>query len=713
MPAPQEGGLPSETEDKRERDGQAGEKAASSPRRALSVSASTLGQKAAGDVLSPSEDSTARQVPSQSSPSIEAAEKADLPDNTAGGINSSTPKSIETAREASVPSTSMLPVHSGPPIHIYTTNRASLPVSSSSSSQSVQPPTASQLLKGKQKEGSIPLSPFGQNDTNNSRADKDDTHVASSALKAFVRPEAADTQIAATTSDSHVPSSSGLSSESSWPSINQTMSASLDNFSLPSEGLFPSDGSDMADLFGPGSAALFEQLRAGETLSRPKLIKAHANVNLISAMRVSPEAPSWVPPAPEQQADKEVAAVVAEDVGADAEKKDGSDSDDSDEDDADLAFNFDLDAQINAAMASLTESAQATVASPAPAPAGLSASTEMQAAEVTHSATAEDPVDSTKEKRETTVQEPVEEPRAPTIPQDSAPQGTGPDSDSDEEDEDDNAAAAAQFDLDAMLASAMGQAAGAVAGEDVKMQEASAPTEASQEKLQQAPPAAESSDESEDDEQEPVFDLDAHLRQAMALAREQASLSPGEEVIDFGTPLGPPSSDESSDDEGGFDLDAHIGQALADQLLASVQQQAPRPEVQAPKPAAKEPSPDFMAHDLQNMLQAAMKQAALELEMEQQEQTLQLEGMTLAAKEQALAFPGQPAQPPPFVPRRFAVPPKPRTRPRVEDDGDPENAYNKSRQAHPQALHTFYKCDFKGCDKVVSCKQGCVAIASS
>lgn len=102
---------------------------------------------------------------------------------------------------------------------------------------------------------------------NNSRADKEDSHASATALKAFVRPEAGDTQIAiAATTESH-PSSS-LPIQTSWPDLPESLSTtSLDNFSLPSEGLFPSDGSDMADLFGPGSAALFEQIRAGEFLS--------------------------------------------------------------------------------------------------------------------------------------------------------------------------------------------------------------------------------------------------------------------------------------------------------------------------------------------------------------------------------------------------------------------------------------------------------------
>lgn len=163
------------------------------------------------------------------------------------------------SRQASVPSTSMLPVHSGPPIHIQGHGKSSQPVSSSSSSQSL--PTPSQLLKGKQKEGSIPLSPFGHNDMNNSRADKDDSSHAASALKAFSRPEAADTQISATTSDFQA--SSGLPSRASWPSMDEDMTSNLGGFSLPSEGLFPTDDSDMADLFGPGSNALFEQLREG------------------------------------------------------------------------------------------------------------------------------------------------------------------------------------------------------------------------------------------------------------------------------------------------------------------------------------------------------------------------------------------------------------------------------------------------------------------
>lgn len=423
-------------------------------------------------------------------------------------------------------------------------------------------------------------------------------------------------------------------------------------------------------------------------------------------MRVSPEAPPWQPPPAKQSTDhvpsQENAAVAVED----------SDND-SDEGET-FEFNFDLDAQINAAMASLTESAQATVASPA--------ISNVQLAEPTTPVEQQQQQQPTEEALPASNLQPSSPPSqaakevnaeadltlkdAPTQAQEKA---VDDDSDEEEEDEDDAAAAAAQFDLDAMLASAMGQAVSAAESDPVSTGNASKEVPSTPEQPERQATALRLSDESDEDdeEEEPAFDLDAHLRQAMALAREQAPLSPGEEVVDVGTPLGPPSSDESSDDEDvNFDLDAQIGAALADQLLESVKEQGtPREGSQGPPaalPAAKEPSPDFMAHDLQNMLQAAMKQAALELEIEQQEQTTQLEGLTIAAKEQAQAFPGQPLQPPPFVPRRFAMPPKPRTRPRVEDDGDPENAYNKSRQSHPQALHTPYKCDFKGCDKVVS-----------
>lgn len=407
-------------------------------------------------------------------------------------------------------------------------------------------------------------------------------------------------------------------------------------------------------------------------------------------MRESPEATQWGPP-PEVPIEAEVSTTMA----PESREEGNSDASDSEDEDVDLTFNFDLDAQINAAMASLTESAQATVAGPPqaqePASAVIATPSEEQTAPPAQSRAANP--------------QPVEK-EAPAVETRDAPKPHAPVDAVSDEDEDDDAEAttmAVQFDLDAMLASAMGEGTDVGAQTDSKVIEpARKEQNIPKENAQNVASSSASGDESEDDDAEPAFDLDAHLRQAMALAREQASLSPGEEVIDVGTPLGSATSDESSDDGAGFDLDAHIGQALANQLLASVQQQAPRQQpVQAVKSAGKEPSPDFMAHDLQNMLQAAMKQAALELEQEQQEQTTQLEGMTLAAEKQAQAFPDQPAQPPPFVPRRFAMPPKPRTRPRVEDDGDPENAYNRSRQAHPQALHTSYKCDFKGCDKVV------------
>lgn len=424
-------------------------------------------------------------------------------------------------------------------------------------------------------------------------------------------------------------------------------------------------------------------------------------------MRVTPEAPPWVPPTTVPPASQSAEPPAEGRAAAQAPKDDDTDDSDDDEE-ANLDFNFDLDAQINAAMESLTESAQTKAASPANNHVPADEVKQLERQPIAHQSSE---VISEEAGLPEAQQPPQEAGKAQSPPHSKAQtpvqQQKAPESDSDDDDEaedDADATIAAQFDLDAMLASAMGQAAGAVREGDESM-EGTPPAESGvlAPVQPQAVDAQSNSDESDEEEDaDPVFDLDAHLRQAMALAREQASLSPGEEVIDVGTPLGSATSDESSDDDAGFDLDAQIGAALADQIMASVQQQPSRQEARRPAPPVKEPSPDFLAHDLQNMLQAAMKQAAHELEVEQQEQTIQLEGMTLAAKEQEEAFPGQLPQPAPFVPRRFAMPPKPRTRPRVEDDGDPENAYNKSRQAHPQALHTAYKCDFKGCDKVVS-----------
>jgi hypothetical protein len=470
-------------------------------------------------------------------------------------------------------------------------------------------------------------------------------------------------------------------------------------------------------------------------------------------MGTSPEPPPWIPPRDEDMPTLTMGETQEEQAESD------SDEDDDDNDGADMTFNFDLDAQIDAAMASLTETAQATALEGAPESAPDTVN-ELPLADQPTPRISQMPEQSAPV---ASIADIPREGRAEVSSQSGAfqeqPSHQGgiqggldvEDGDDDGEDEDEEANAqaqfdldamlasamngaappvqdddsdsdmdessptpepnetAAQFDLDAMLASAMGQATKSLSKEDSHMQEdAMVFTSVKPDDMPalRQPEAIDSSDESDDEEEgeEPAFDLDAHLREAMAYAQAQASMSPGEEVQDIGTPLGPPSDDESSDDEG-FDLDAQIGAALAGQILTSAQEQIALRKAATPaKSVVKEPSPDFLAHDLQNMLQAAMQQAALELEQEQQEQTLQLEGLAIAAKEQAQAFPDQPVQalPAPFIPRRFAVPPKPRTRPRVDDDGDLENAFNRSRQAHPQALHSPHICDFQGCDKVVS-----------
>lgn len=260
MADPQEGQSQSEKEAKSRNNSVTDETAAGSPFQAQLPSDTASGKSSVGAHYTAT-NGDSQQTSRAGSRSNENSAMPDISRSSSSGINTGSDKIDELASEAPVPSTSTLPVLSGVPINHYSQSKSSLAGSSSSSSPSL-PPTATQLLKGKQKEGSVPLSPFGQNDLNNSRADTDVRNYPSNALKAFVRPEAGNTQIAAATVDMNP--ASGLSAQKPWPTSVQDISASLDSFSLPSEGLFPSDGSDMADLFGPGSAALFEQIRAGE-----------------------------------------------------------------------------------------------------------------------------------------------------------------------------------------------------------------------------------------------------------------------------------------------------------------------------------------------------------------------------------------------------------------------------------------------------------------
>lgn len=259
MAVPPEGQDGASQEGRSRQSSNAGGSGVSSPFQAASTTQQSSDHMTAGVMNANGIDATKPQHVADAPQSDDMIDLPDIFQVIPNDMKINTERDYQGSRQASVPSTSMLPVHSGPPIHIQAHGKSSQPVSSSSSSQSL--PTPSQLLKGKQKEGSIPLSPFGHNDMNNSRADKEDSSHTASAMKAFSRPEAADTQISATTSDFQA--SSGLPSQASGPSMDEDMPSNLGGFSLPSEGLFPTDDSDMADLFGPGSNALFEQLREG------------------------------------------------------------------------------------------------------------------------------------------------------------------------------------------------------------------------------------------------------------------------------------------------------------------------------------------------------------------------------------------------------------------------------------------------------------------
>lgn len=182
------------------------------------------------------------------------------------------------------------------------------------------------------------------------------------------------------------------------------------------------------------------------------------------------------------------------------------------------------------------------------------------------------------------------------------------------------------------------------------------------------------SEEDEDDDDGPAFDMDAQLREAMQ-AQEFLEVAAGGGLTGV-------NSDEDEEDEEGdddeFDLDAQIGAAMGSGLHDRAQREMP----------IDKPPSGVTAADLQALLSNAMQQATMEIDMDE-EAIEAAEGDDLMGQVAARVKP-------------FVMPLVPRIKPSLEDDGDPENAFNRSRQLHYQALPFAYACGFQGCDRVVS-----------
>jgi hypothetical protein len=178
-------------------------------------------------------------------------------------------------------------------------------------------------------------------------------------------------------------------------------------------------------------------------------------------------------------------------------------------------------------------------------------------------------------------------------------------------------------------------------------------------------------------------------------------------------------SDSDDEDGGAFDLDAQIGAAMGGLALPDSNVRAQqRTQAQTHMQARRGPSgEDDGALDLQAMLKGAMRQAALEIELE-------LDDLNEAELDELMDFDpdadafaegeGLDAEQQELLDRlEREIPGLPRYRPSLHDDGDLGNLFNQARIYHPQALHLFYPCDYRGCDRVVSLAGSpCLSFAS-
>jgi len=304
----------------------------------------------------------------------------------------------------------------------------------------------------------------------------------------------------------------------------------------------------------------------------------------------------------------------------------------------------------------------------------------------------------------------------------------------DDDDEDDNQASA--FDLNAMLSAAMQQAvaerdgtAGA-SGSAVPLLSGVTATSPPQDQLmEQQHEDDEDNDDDEDEDDDQPFDFDAQIQAAMAGVGDTAQSK--KRALDSDS-----DSDEDEEDELAFDLDAQIGAAMGGlrDISASLDDIADD-MMHADTALAATVSDVNMASlvdgvttdDLQAMLRDAMQQAAMEVELEQghfQPSTSALTIEELIAEQskqdhvraQLALDPDDDfdyaeddnnyfQDPLHGAGWEFVMADKPKVRRSLEDDGDPNNVFNRIRNWHGHALPNFYACDFQGCDRVVSSLQ--------
>ena len=248
------------------------------------------------------------------------------------------------------------------------------------------------------------------------------------------------------------------------------------------------------------------------------------------------------------------------------------------------------------------------------------------------------------------------------------------------------------FDLDSMLTAAIVQATQEVTmGEQPSSVAPSVlsilPPSFTPTALQTSKSDSTNKDEIDDEDgDEPIFDLDAHLQAAM-LRNATSTPDPDSEMRHTSDVA------EAASDKGeGFDLDAQIGAAMGSLLpsLEGVVTETPAAAAQAFKVSS---AGGITADDLQAMLQGAMQQATKELELDDDDYA---ENDYMEFDEDEEYGDAETSE------RPFSLPDKPKTRPCVEDDGNPENAFNTSRPYHYQALPYAFACSFPQCDQVVS-----------
>ena len=287
-----------------------------------------------------------------------------------------------------------------------------------------------------------------------------------------------------------------------------------------------------------------------------------------------------------------------------------------------------------------------------------------------------------------------------------------------QEDEDSDGGDETAFDLNAMLATAMTKEPEIKAEQDVAASLAADIQATLGQAFASAAVAAEidsdsessaSGAESEDDNEDDVemtFDLDSQLQAAMSGQLETWGDGDAAPVPGLDLNLQAPSfaqsngvegdedSDSDVDEAAGFDLDAQIGAAMRS---VSVDDSRQSSVVQPAVPLSTGPAQagGLAQSELQNMLKGAMRQAALEIELDIDDlNEAEFDDlMDFDDDEELLNGQGQGLY--------DHVPSRSRMRPEMKDNGNPTNAFNIARIANPQALHTYYPCEYPGCDRVV------------